>query len=67
MYSRQCGRYRSRSVRRVSASRTATNRHAWRLPPLGAKRAFSSTRYSTSCETGSAVNSLVVGAQRIAS
>ena len=42
------GRYRSRIARRRSASRTTTTRQPWRLPPLGAKRASSSARRSTS-------------------
>ena len=33
------------------------SRHAWRLPPLGPKRAVSRMRYSTSSGTGSARNS----------
>src|SRR5438105_8475613 len=53
--------------RRVSASVTTTTRQPWRLPPLGAKRALSSTRSSTWRDTGSSVKRRVEGAQRISS
>ena len=50
-----------------SRSVTTITRHPWRLPPLGAKRALSSTRSSSSRGTGSAVKRRVDGAQRISS
>src|ERR1700730_9704721 len=46
---------------------TATTRQPWRFPPLGAKRALSSTLRRISAGTGSGLNRRVVGAQRIAS
>jgi hypothetical protein len=46
---------------------TTITLHPCLLPPLGAKRALSSTRASTSCGTGSSVKRRVEGAQRITS
>ena len=41
--------------------------HGWRLPPLGAKRAMSSSSASSASDTGSSVNSRTAGLERNAS
>src|SRR5437868_4659603 len=54
----------SRNRRRLSASLSTITRQAWRLPPLGANRAVSSTRASMSSATGSGRNSRAAPVER---
>src|SRR5207302_1100688 len=60
-------RYSSASSARSRASRTITTHHAWRLPPLAAKRALSRTRWSRASGTGSVRNRRMLAVVRITS